>query len=289
MLSAAVGLTTVLFLIWARQGAKRALCSLGIGQKLADGISRAAPVATIAAAALLTWVNQWQEAGLRIVGAVPSGLPPLTLPLLDWALWQQLAVPALLISVVGFVESVSVGQTLAAKRRQRVVPNRELIALGAGNLGAGMTGGYPVTGGFARSVVNFDAGAQTPAAGMFTALGILLVTLLFTPALYYVPQAVLSATIVVAVLSLVDLRILRTTWTYSRADFLAVVFTIAMTLITGVEAGLVTGVALSLLLHLYKTSRPHIAEVGLVPGTEYFRNIHSPRGLHKPSTGEPAG
>ena len=274
MLSAAVGLTTVLFLIWARQGAKRALCSLGIGQKLADGISRAAPVATIAAAALLTWVNQWQEAGLRIVGAVPSGLPPLTLPLLDWALWQQLAVPALLISVVGFVESVSVGQTLAAKRRQRVVPNRELVALGAGNLGAGMTGGYPVTGGFARSVVNFDAGAQTPAAGMFTALGILLVTLLFTPALYYVPQAVLSATIVVAVLSLVDLRILRTTWTYSRADFLAVVFTIAMTLITGVEAGLVTGVALSLLLHLYKTSRPHIAEVGLVPGTEHFRNIH---------------
>jgi SulP family sulfate permease len=201
---------------------------------------------------------------------------PLSLALLpswDWSIWQQLAVPALLISVVGFVESVSVGQTLAAKRRQRIEPNRELLALGASNLGAAMTGGFPVTGGFARSVVNFDAGAQTPVAGVFTALGILLAALLLTPALYYVPQATLAATIVVAVMSLVDLRILRRTWTYSRADFFAVILTLLVTLGSGVEAGLVAGVSLSLLLHLYRTSRPHIAEVGLVPGTEHFRNV----------------
>jgi len=188
-------------------------------------------------------------------------------------LWQELTVPALLISVVGFVESVSVGQTLAAKRRQRIVPDRELVALGASNLGASFTGGFPVTGGFARSVVNFDAGAQTPAAGVFTAVGILVAALLLTPALYFVPQATLSATIVVAVLSLVDMSILRSTWAYSRSDFAAVVATLLVTLAIGVEEGLVAGVALSLLLYLFKTSRPHIAEVGLVPGTEHFRNV----------------
>ena len=272
-LSAAIGLVTISALIWARRGAKPLLQRLGLGPKLSDGLAKAAPVVSIAVMAFLTWVNQWQDQGVRIVGAVPQGLPPFTLPSLDWSIWQQLALPALLISVVGFVESVSVGQTLAAKRRQRIMPNRELVALGASNLGAGVTGGFPVTGGFARSVVNFDAGAQTPAAGVFTAMGILLVTLLLTPALFYVPQAVLSATIVVAVLSLVDLRTLRSTWAYSRTDFSAVVFTILTTLAVGVEVGLMGGVLLSLLLHLYKTSRPHIAEVGLVPGTEYFRNV----------------
>ena len=272
-LSAAIGLVTISALIWARRGAKPLLQRLGLGPKLSDGLAKAAPVVSIAVMAFLTWVNQWQDQGVRIVGAVPQGLPPFTLPSLDWSIWQQLALPALLISVVGFVESVSVGQTLAAKRRQRIMPNRELVALGASNLGAGVTGGFPVTGGFARSVVNFDAGAQTPAAGVFTAMGILLVTLLLTPALFYVPQAVLSATIVVAVLSLVDLRTLRSTWAYSRTDFSAVVFTIITTLAVGVEVGLMGGVLLSLLLHLYKTSRPHIAEVGLVPGTEYFRNV----------------
>ncbi len=273
VLTAVLGLGTVAFLFWARRGVKPLLLRAGLGPRLADGLSRAAPVAGIAVTAALTWAGQWQAQGVRIVGTVPQGLPPLTLPAWDLALWQQLAVPALLISVVGFVESVSVGQTLAAKRRQRIVPDRELVALGAGNLGAALTGGFPVTGGFARSVVNFDAGAQTPAAGVFTAGGILLAALLLTPALYYVPQATLSATIVVAVLSLVDLRILRSTWDYSRADFTAVVATLGVTLAVGVEAGLVAGVVLSLVLYLYKTSRPHIAEVGLVPGTEHFRNV----------------
>ena len=273
VLTAIIGLGTVAFLFWARRSVKPLLRRMGLSPRLADGLAKAAPVAGIAVTAVLTWVGQWQEQGVRIVGVVPAGLPPLTLPSWDFALWQQLAVPALLISIVGFVESVSVGQTLAAKRRQRITPDRELVALGASNLGAALTGGFPVTGGFARSVVNFDAGAQTPAAGVFTAVGILLAALLLTPALYYVPQATLSATIVVAVLSLVDVRILRSTWAYSRSDFSAVVVTLLVTLAVGVESGLVAGVVLSLLLYLYKTSRPHIAEVGLVPGTEHFRNV----------------
>jgi SulP family sulfate permease len=208
------------------------------------------------------------------VGVVPQGLPPLTTPLFDIALWRDLAIPALLISVVGFVESVSVGQTLAAKRRQRIEPNQELVALGAANMSSSLTGGFPVTGGFSRSVVNFDAGAQTPAAGVFTAVGILLTSLLLTPALYFLPKATLAATIVVAVLSLVDLGILKRTWAYSKPDFVAVALTLVMTLLAGVEVGLMCGVGASLALFLLKTSRPHIATVGLVAGTEHFRNVN---------------
>ena len=148
--------------------------------------------------------------GVKLVGAVPQGLPSLALPEFSTTLLQSLALPALLISIVGFVESVSVGQTLAAKRRQRIEPDQELIGLGVSNLAASVSGGFPVTGGFARSVVNFDAGAETPAAGAFTAIGLAVATLFLTPLLAYLPQATLAATIIVAVLSLVDLSILET-------------------------------------------------------------------------------
>jgi SulP family sulfate permease len=212
-------------------------------------------------------------AGVALVGDIPSGLPPLVMPSFDLDLWGTLAVSALLISVVGFVESVSVAQTLAAKKRQRIVPDQELIGLGTANIGAAFTGGFPVTGGFSRSVVNFDAGAATPAAGVFTAGGIALATLLLTPLLFFLPKATLAATIIVAVLSLVDLGALKRTWTYSKADFAAQAATIALTLGMGVEAGIVAGVALSIALHLYRTSTPHFAIIGQVPGTEHFRNV----------------
>jgi SulP family sulfate permease len=208
-----------------------------------------------------------------VVGDVPAGLPVPALPPLDAGLWAQLAVPALLISIVGYVESISVAQTLAAKRRQRIDPDQELVALGGANIGAALSGGFPVTGGFARSVVNFDAGAETPAAGAFTAIGMALATLTLTPALYYLPQATLAATIVVAVLTLVDLSALRRTLSYSRGDGAAMLATILVTLIGGVETGIGAGVGLSIALHLWRTSRPHVAILGQVPGTEHFRNI----------------
>ena len=273
MLTLTMGILTTAFLFWARKGLKPLLLGMGLKARLADVLTKTGPVAAIAVTTLLTWGLDWQGQGVRIVGTVPQGLPPLTMPLWDMALWKELAIPALLISIVGFVESVSVGQTLAAKRRQRIEPDQELVALGAGNLSAAFTGGFPVTGGFARSVVNFDAGAQTPAAGVFTALGITLASLFLTPALYYLPQATRAATIIVAELSLVDFGILKRTWAYSKADFLAVLATLGGTLGLGVEAGLVIGVSVSLALFLLHSSRPHIAEVGLVPGTEAFRNV----------------
>ena len=273
LLTLTVGVGATIFLFWIRKGLKPLLVRCGFQSRTADVLAKTGPVAAIVLTTFLTWFFQWQTQGLKIVGAVPQGLPPLTLPVWDLALWKALAVPALLISVVGFVESVSVGQTLAAKRRQRIAPNQELVALGASNVSAALTGGFPVTGGFARSVVNFDAGAKTPAAGIYAAMGITLASLFLTPALYYLPQATLSATIVVAVLSLLDFSIFKKTWRYSKADFVAVLATLLVTLSFGVELGLVTGVGVSLALYLYRTSRPHIAEVGLVPGTEHFRNI----------------
>ncbi len=272
-LTLAVGVLATAFLFWVRKGLKPLLQALGLSARAAELSAKAGPVLAIIVTTTASWALGWQAEGLRVVGNIPAGLPPLTMPSWDTALWQQLALPALLISVVGFVESVSVGQTLAAKRRQRIEPDQELVALGASNLSAAFSGGYPVTGGFSRSVVNFDAGAQTPAAGVFTAIGILLASLLLTPALYHLPQATLSATIIVAVLSLVDFGVLKRTWVYSKPDFAAVAATLLVTLGAGVETGLLVGVGLSLALHLFRTSRPHIATVGLVPGTEHFRNV----------------
>jgi SulP family sulfate permease len=216
------------------------------------------------------------DQGVRVVGAVPQGMPPITLPSLSagsWALAQALWVPALLISLVGFVESVSVGQSLAAKRRERIDPDAELRALGLSNLGAGLSGGFPVTGGFSRSVVNFDAGARTPAAGIFTAVGLALAALFLTPWLFHLPQATLAATIMVAVLTLVDVGVFARTWRYAKTDFTALLLSFGLTLLAGVEVGLMAGVGASVLLLLYRTSRPHIAVVGQVPGTEHYRNV----------------
>ncbi|MBY6167235.1 sulfate permease [Pseudooceanicola nitratireducens] len=269
----AIGLAALGFLFWVRKGLKPRLLALGLKPRLADLLAKAGPVMAVAVSVLLVWIFGLDARGVAIVGDVPMGLPPLTLPAFSADLWGQLFLSALLISIIGFVESVSVAQTLAAKRRQRIAPDQELIGLGASNVAAALSGGYPVTGGFARSVVNFDAGAETPAAGAFTAIGIGLAALLLTPLLFFLPKAVLAATIIVAVLSLVDLSILKKTWAYSRVDFAAVSATILLTLGIGVEVGVSAGVALSILLFLYRTSRPHVAEVGLVPNTQHFRNI----------------
>lgn len=268
-----IGLGVLAFLYFVRLKLKALLTGLGLGRRMADVITKAGPVVAVAATILAASALDLGKEGVALVGAIPQGFPVPGLPAIDFDMVRALAGPALLISLIGFVESVSVAQTLASKRRQRIVPDQELIGLGAANIAAGISAGYPVTGGFARSVVNFDAGAETPAAGIYTAVGIALATLFLTPLLASLPQATLAATIIVAVLSLVDLKAIRRVWAYSRADFSAMAATILGTLFLGVEAGVVIGVLLSLVLHLYRTSRPHMAVVGQVPGTEHFRNI----------------
>jgi SulP family sulfate permease len=252
---------------------KPLLIHLGLAEHPADIVAKAGPVLAVIVTTLAVVGLGLDARGVATVGAIPAGLPPIAIPGLDPGLWAQLAMPALLISIIGFVESVSVAQTLAAKRRQRIDPDQELVGLGASNIAAAFSGGYPVTGGFARSVVNFDAGAATPAAGGFTALGITLAALFLTPLLYFLPVAALAATIIVAVLSLVDLRTPLILWRYSKSDFLAISATILATLGLGVETGVIAGVGLSLVLHLWRSSRPHAAIVGCVPDTEHFRNV----------------
>ena len=162
---------------------------------------------------------------------------------------------------------------MSAKKRQRIDGNQELIALGAANIASGASGAFPVTGGFARSVVNFDAGAETQFAAIFTAIGISLAALFLTPLLHYLPIAMLAATIIVAVLSLVDFSIFKRAWSFSKSDFAAVSITVVLTLLMGVEVGVASGIIASILLLLHHTSKPHIAEVGLLPDSEHFRNI----------------
>ena len=268
-----IGVSATAFLFWVRKGLKPLLLSFGLSKKAADVGAKTGPVAAVAVTTFVTWLFGLDQYGVSVVGEVPQGLPPLTFPSFSLDLWSSLFGSALLITVIGFVESISVAQTLAAKKRQRIDPDQELIGLGAANLGASFTGGFPVTGGFSRSVVNFDAGAETPAAGILTAAGLLLASLLLTPLVYYLPKATLAATIIVAVLSLVDFSILGKTWRYAKSDFSAVVVTILVTLIFGVELGVSSGVGLSVLIHLYKTSKPHMAVVGKVKGTEHFRNV----------------
>ncbi|QPC86935.1 sulfate permease [Mesorhizobium sp. NBSH29] len=269
----AIGTSVLAFLYFARLRLKPMLLAIGLKPRTADIATKAGPVVAVAATILAVSAFDLGAQGVVLVGVIPQGLPIPALPVFDLELIRALAVPALLISLIGFVESVSIAQTLAAKRRQRIVLDQELIGIGAANLASAISSGYPVTGGFARSVVNFDAGAETPAAGIYTAIGIALAALFLTPLLANLPQATLAATIIVAVLSLVNFAVIRSVWTYSKVDFSTMAATILGTLFLGVEIGVVMGVVLSLLLHLYRTSRPHMAVVGQVPGTEHFRNI----------------
>jgi SulP family sulfate permease len=268
-----IGVTATAFLFWVRKGLKPVLMGLGLKARPAELIAKAGPIAAVAVSILAVIGLDLEAQGVKVIGDIPQSLPPLTIPVFDADLWARLAIPAFLLSVIGFVESVSVAQTLAAKKRQRISPDQELIGLGAANIAAGFTGGYPVTGGFARSVVNFDAGAETPAAGAFTAVGILIAALFLTPLLSSLPIATLAATIIVAVLSLVDFKKPIEVFRYSRADFTAMMATIAVTLFIGVEPGVIAGVGVSLALLIWRASRPHAAVVGRVPGTEHFRNV----------------
>lgn len=271
--TAVIGVISLAVLFWMRKSLQPLLMKLKMGPRASDILAKAGPAVVIIITIAIVGIFGFASHGVSIVGTVPKGLPAIAVPHIDLGLFGKLIVPALLISIVGYVESISVALTLAAKRRQRVDPDQELIALGASNVGSSFSGGFPVTGGFARSVVNFQAGAETPAAGVYTAIGIALVVLFLTPLLFFLPKATLGATIIVAVLSLADFKALKCTFIYSKADFAAMVATILVTWAEGVEIGLVAGVGLSIFLHLYKTSRPHVAVVGQIPGTMSFRNV----------------
>ncbi|MBT5718752.1 MAG: sulfate permease [Gammaproteobacteria bacterium] len=269
----ALGLAVIVFLLSSRCWGVGFLGRFGIATHSADLMVKAAPVLGVIVSILTVVLFDLEAKDVAVVGNIPAGLPSLALPSFNLPLVKELLLPAALISTIGYVESISVGSALGAKRREGVDNNRELVALGGANLAAAVSGAFPVTGGFSRSVVNFNAGAHSQLASLMTAGLIALVALFLTPFLYHLPKAVLAATIIVAVSSLVDFSIIKKTWRFSKRDWGSVVATLFLTLGFGVEVGVSSGVLISIALHLYRTARPHVAEVGLVEGTEHFRNI----------------
>jgi SulP family sulfate permease len=272
--AAVLGIGSVAFLIAWRAGFTRRAANQGTPGGALDAAAKAGPlVAVVITTLFILILNLKDTAGVRVVGAIPSGLPGLTVPDFAGVPWREIAFAAFLISFVGFLESVFVAKSLGSKRRQKIDPNQELIGLGAANLTSAFSGGYPVTGGFSRSVVNFTAGAVTPLASVVTAVLIALTVLFLTLLFYFLPTATLAAVILVAVATLVDFGTAREAWRYNKADAFSLAGTFAAVLALGIEEGILAGAAISIGLYLWRTSRPHMAAVGRVGTTEHFRNI----------------
>ncbi len=268
-----LGLFSILVMLYFKDKLESQLSRLPQAWRIP--ITKAGPLVAVIATTLAVVGLGWADgAGVRVVGQIPAGLPPLGIPVWDGSMVRALVPTALAISLVGFMESFAVGQSLASRRRQTVDPDQDLIGLGAANLLAAVSGGYPVTGGISRSVVNFSAGANSGLASIITAGLVGLTLLLLTPLFTFLPQTTLAAIVLVAVFSLIDFHPLKELWIYDRTGELWVwILTFGGVLGAGIEIGILVGVMASLGLHLWRSSRPHVAIVGRVGDSEHFRNI----------------
>ncbi len=258
------------------------LPTLGIGIaailviKYAKKIHKAVPGALVAVALgiLAVWGFGLTANGVKIVGEVPQGLPGLSLPSFSMGTWQALLTAALTISLVGFMESFAVAKAVQSRHKDyQVNADQELIGLGMSNIGAAFFQGYPVTGGFSRTAVNDQAGAKTGLASIVSAALIVLTLLFLTPLFYYLPNAVLAAVILVAVSGLINVKEALHLWHNDRSDFWSLLATFLITLTLGIETGIGAGVVLSLALVVYRSTRPHVAVLGNVPGSDFYRNV----------------
>ncbi|MFP4006882.1 MAG: SulP family inorganic anion transporter [Spirulinaceae cyanobacterium] len=238
-------------------------------------ITKAGPLAIVILGTLVAWLFKLnQVAGVKVVGNIPQGLPALGLPNFSVEIVRELFPLALILSLVGFIECIATAKSLASKRGQDVDANQELIAVGMANLGASVTGGYPVAGGLSRSVVNFSAGAKTNLSSIITAVLIAITIIFLTPLLYYLPQACLAAMIIVAIFKLVTLETVKSLWQYYKPDAISFLATLLVVLVAGIEMGILVGVMVSIGLYLWQTSQPHFAVVGRIGESEHFRNIN---------------
>lgn len=217
---------------------------------------------------------QLDEKGVAVVGTIPSGMPQFLLPHFSLGQLSELIPLALTIAVVAFMESYSVAKSIEAKRRDhKVNPNRELIGLGAANFFGSLFQSYPIAGGFSRSAVNDQAGANTPLSSVISA-GLIALTLLFlTPLFYFLPNAILASIIMVAVYNLIDFSYARTLWRENKVEFVLLFVTFIITLSFSMVPGIVSGVVLSILILLYRAANPHIAVLGRLRGRTEFRNV----------------
>lgn len=269
-----VTISAFLLLVFCRLQLEGILLSKGFSEVVASSFSRSAPMYVVVIGILVTSVmglNDTQD--LPIVGTIPAELPSITLVSISLTELQAMLPSALLIAMVIFMESISIGSAMASKRREKIQPNQELVGLSLSNIGASLVGGFPVAGSFARTLVNFTSGARTQVASLITAV-LLLVTLIgFAPLFYYLPKAVLSAIIIISALQLIDISGIRKSFAFSSSDAVTFSFTFLAVLTLGVESGVIIGVVISFVLLIRSSSRPHIAVVGRVGESEHFRNI----------------
>ncbi len=279
--SAALGGASLLLLWLAKRHLAASLRRLGWGAPAAETAARLAPMLLVLGATVLVAACGLDRAGVRTTGAVPAGLPSLNLATSSHH-WRALLSPALLISFIIFLMSMSAAQTLAQKRGEKLLTNRELLGLGAANAASALSGGLPVTGSMSRSAVNFTAGAHTPLASVVSALLLTLALLAPTGWLALLPLPVLAATIIFAVGGMLETATLRQAWRYDRGDALALLASAAGVLALGVQAGVVIGVLLSIGTLIWRASRPHIAVLGRIAGSEHYRNVERYPGLTLP-------
>lgn len=253
--------------------------ALGAGSVIALVVSKKrwprlpAALAVVVVATLVVWSLGLSARGVAIVGEVPAGLPGFRIPVVDEAILVELIPAALTIALVSFMEAISVGRTFAQQFRYDIDPNRELIALGFANLAGGVTGGYPIAGGFSRTAVNVRAGARTQLAALVTCAVVIMTLLFLTQAFFYLPKAALSAIIVAAVAGLIDIQGAREVYHVKRADFYLLVLTFFATLSLGIQWGILVGVGASVVLFLVRTTRPHFAVLGRVPESQTYLNV----------------
>lgn len=270
--SAIIGVSSLLSLWAAKQYLAKALSALGVSTRVAETLARLAPVAVLVAATAVVGVLGLVQAGVKAVGEIPAGIPGIALRV-SAEHWRALLVPGVLVAFMIFLSSQSAAQSLAQKRGERIATNRELLGLGAANLASALSGGLPVTGSISRSAVNYSAGANTPLASVISAALVVLILVVPTSWVSLLPLPALAATIILAVLGMIDLTTLRDAWRYDRGDAGALLATVAGVLLLGVEEGVILGVVLSLATLIWRTSRPHIAVIGRIPGSEHFRNV----------------
>jgi SulP family sulfate permease len=270
----AIGLTSCLLLVLFGYVVSPLLTRFGVKRNLASTLAKVGPLFAVVFATWIVFKGGLNSSnGVAIVGDIPAGLPGLTIPDASLATIRSLLPLALIITLVGYMESISVAKALASQKREKVDANRELFALGMADVGAAFTGGYPVTGGFSRSMVNRSAGVCSPLGSIFTAIFVAISVLFLTPWFFYIPNAVLAAIIIVAVAPLVDLKTPLKLWRYSRSDAISLLVTFVAVLVTGIEIGILVGVAATIVTLMWQMSRPHVAEVGRVGDTEHFRNV----------------
>ncbi|QUX92592.1 sodium-independent anion transporter [Marinomonas sp. A3A] len=264
---------SIVLLILLKRYLTPALSKLGLTENIASMLGKAGPVIVVVATTSCVAVFSLDSLGIKIVGDISNNLPTIPFGKFTLDAMIDLLSGAFLISIVGFVGSVSVAQSFAAKRKQDINPNQELVGLGLANLGAAFSGSFPVTGGFSRSVVNVSAGAKTPMTGILTGLLMLVTLLFFTPLFYYLPTSVLASSITISILQLIDFKDFLRLYRFSKQEAIGSLATFFVVLFIGMETGIIVGVSLSLLFFLWHTSHPHIAVVGRLPGTEHFRNV----------------